>query len=268
MKLGLTACLLLSVVLRGAGGDVKNLLNSILNAETDKALPSKDQFYSQVTREAIGALSPPEVQDLLPLIQRCLASPRLEVRRYGLLTAMAVSFRPDSSQTLEPIIGDIERIASNPTSPLKGGALAILGNTYPHPSQRAVSYLEAHLQDKDNSTQQLTTIAVSLMRASGPGSALWRKVLTFVENQPDPGVKAAVLMELGNEKAGDASSEEFIKASLSSKDLFIQGAAIETVGQLDASARVNFVDQLKQIMNDPNESPENRKQAKAALTTK
>ena len=112
---------------------LQEILSSILASKSDSALPTTAQFFSEVNENTAAALAASDVQDTFATIRQCLESPRLEVRRYGLITVMALSFRPDSSALLEPVIDDIERIANETGSGLRHAALSVLGSTKPNP---------------------------------------------------------------------------------------------------------------------------------------
>jgi hypothetical protein len=176
---------------------------------------------------------------------------------------LAAVMRPDSATLLKPYVTDLETITKDPRSPLKNTVLYILGSTRPVMITDAASFLTEHLEDKANSPQETLTIALSLLEHSDSYSAMFSKVLTFVERQPDLTVKTGVLTQVGLWRKRDTVSLSFIGNALN--NAATRRAAIDAVSRLDRNVRAQYVAQLNRIANDPESSSEIRSAAEAAM---
>src|SRR6185312_879642 len=92
-----------------------------------------------------------------------------------------------------------------------------------------------------------------------------KKVLIFVQSNSNPILIRGVLAELGLQRKRDENSLDFIAAAFD--NTATRRAAIGAVGRLDRDVRMRFLNQLKQIANDSDESPEIRSAAEAVLVS-
>lgn len=180
------------------------------------ALPSTEELFSSVSEVTVAALSPAEVNAVLPLGRQCLQSSNAAVRQDGLVLFMAVSLRPDSQKLLEPFIDDLGSILSGPSGAIseRHGALYILGNTRPHLSPKALAHLNAQLDDSRNSDEEMLTIAASLIENAPSDPATVHKALMAVSHRPSPGLTGGVLRQLGLSKSRTPEALTFIHTNL------------------------------------------------------
>jgi hypothetical protein len=87
----------------------------------------------------------------------------------------------------------------------------------------------------------------------------------FAEHEPDIGVKAGIVMQLGAVQTPDIHVVTFMGASLGSADPYLLRAAVETTRKLAYGVRVQFVDKLAAIAENTQNTPEIRARASAVL---
>lgn len=80
---------------------IRQLLHNILTQSTNTELPTTKEFFTNINEVTVGALTNVELQEVLPLAQQCIRSPRPNVRQDGLFFFIALVMRPDSAKLLE-----------------------------------------------------------------------------------------------------------------------------------------------------------------------
>ncbi len=268
MKKSLFACLAVSASLCWADANqIRQLFQSILSDPPDTSLPTSAKFHSALTEVSESALPAVEVGGLLPLAKQCLGSSNVEVRRAGMLLFLAVALRLDSSKLLEPYIEDLDTVASDPASPFRTGALAILALTTSKPrvSPKAVATLAAHLDDSSFSSDEVATVIGSLLETSPSDPATVHRVLGVVEKRSDVALTDSVLRTLGLLRIQNAEAISFIGQGLNSGNPYTREAAVDAVSRLDRNIRTRFAAHLGRIAADHTERQHVRSQAAEAL---
>ncbi len=260
----LTLCLLLagSSLLAAHRDQIAHLLHLILSTQPDQPLPKTEDLGALMDVNDVTAAG---IETLLPKARQCLTSSRQEVRGYGLLFATSVMLRPDSSKLLEPYLDDLGSIANDLASSFRRGVFFILGNARPRPSQKAVSILAAHLEDKANSALDELTIAASLLKASPKDLETFHGVLSVVETKSDAVITDGIIRTLGLMKTRNQEALSFIARNLDSGNPCIRAAAVDATSRLDRDLRLTLAPQLRRIAADGNEPEHVRSQAEDAL---
>lgn len=254
-----------------APGWAEERISGLLRSMADGGpVPTEKVFYVAVDDDYVNLLSPDSVKDFLPLAGKLLGDSRPEVRKYGLVCFLAVTFRRslDSELLLEPYVPDLLRLASDRTSPLWTIATQVVGNTWPRLSPKTIAFLSAHLADKDNTAEDTARIACTLFRVGS--DALIHDVFTFLRKQEDkPNVVVNVLLGLhALPPTRNADILAFIGSSLDSPDASVRNRAVEVVAGLRMAERAPFLTQLNRMSTDPNEPTEIRTVATEVLKQK
>ena len=259
-------CFLFSVALSHADvTQLKQRLEGYLTQPAGRLLPTPDEVLSQLDQESMDVLSTEDVNSLLALAKRCLRSAQLEVRRDGMLLILAVAGRPDSSKLLDSCLEDLEPLLSDPASPLRQGAIAVLVLARPKASTLVIAAVAAHLEDKGNSPSETTTISAFLLQALPDDPGMVHRVLSAIRKRSDAGPTIGVLQQLGLIKTRNPEALTFIGASLASANRFHREAAVEAVSRLDRVNRLKFAAQLGRIAEDNSEPEQVRLQAVESL---
>lgn len=249
-----------------SGNEIATVYEGMIaaGAANNADLPQPQDLVKQVNESSLRALSTADAQYLVPLGTKCLRLKSDTIRRNGMLLLMGIALRPDSTSLIEPYVEELEQVAGNPKDSLKEGALYVLANTQPNISPSARAFLIAHLTDTATSVQRRFLIGTALLRSPG-GQATVDKVVEFAEHEPDIGVKAGIVMQLGAVQTPDIHVLTFIGASLDSADPYLLRAAVETTRKLAYGVRVQFVDKLAAIAENTQNTPDIRARTSAVL---
>ena len=242
---------------------IRQVYDLILSPLAGQIPPTPDQIFNAL--DGLTDLSADETSSILPLARRCLNFPDLEVRRAGMLMLLSVSLRPDSHKLLEPYIDDLGAVVKGGNSPLRAGALNILGSTHPVSGSKAAGILKASLRAENSPVGELIIAASGLLQASSSSPDLVHDVLMATELRSNGALTSAVIRELGNLKIRGSESLAFIEKGLRSTDVYTRGAALQSVAWFEPETRSKFRQHIYEIANDANETPEVRSQARALL---
>ena len=231
------------------------------------SVPSDKVFYEVINEEYVSLLSPDSVKDFLPWAQKLLLDPRQDARKDGLACFLVVTLRHslDSEKLIEPYVPDLLGIVADRTNPLRTMAIRVLSSTLPTPSPKTIAYVAAHLADRENSPQDSSWMACTLLK-DGNDSRIIHDVIAFVRKQDKPEVIQDVLTcvrMLPIKKTRDALS--LISFGLESPDEWVRRRAVEAVAALPLAERSPFLAQLNRLASDAKESPEVRSLAAEAL---
>jgi HEAT repeat protein len=262
-KIVLWGCLLVSSagLCRADVGQLKATFQSFVEA-LDSDAPRRDPPDPGPMFDAVRAATADDIRALLPLAEDLLHSPKIKVRGAALLLMLSVSMRPaDSSKLLEPYIDDVALALNDSDQGVRNGAIAILGGTHPSPLPKALTYLEAHLNDKTNDDGAAQGIAGALLE-SGDRSAV-SKVLALVQQRPV--LQGGVIQMLGRFKITTEDALGFVHAGLRDSKVGIRRTAVDAVGNLPKEVRKGFEQDLLRLMANPDEDPQVRERAQAVL---
>jgi len=229
-------------------------------------MPTEKVFYETVDEDYVNQLSTDSVRDFLPLAGRLLQDSRPEARKYGLQCLLVVTLRRslDSEVLLEPYVPHLLRIADDRASPLRTMAIHVLSSTWPRLSPQTMSYLAAHLADKENTAEDTGWMACMLLKAGT--DTLTHDAIAFVRKQDKPEVIQEVLKcirVIPIRKTADALA--LIGSGLDSPDVWVRRMALEAVAAVPLVERSPFLAQLIRMSADPNEPTEIRSAAAEAL---
>jgi len=246
---------------------IRQLLQNILNQPTDTDLPTTKDFFTKINEVTVGALTNVELQEVLPLAQECIRSPRPNVRQDGLFFFIALVMRPDSAKLLEPYVDDLGKLTDGAEGnvPLRHAALYVLGSMRPNSPANAVAMLSANLESSRNSSEETLTIAASLLEAAPGDASNLHRVLAVTSNRSDSVLTNGVLRQLGLSKIHLPEAIAFISTNLGHADPYIRGSAVDAAARLEYNDRIQLSSQLDRIASDPTESKEVRGQARLAL---
>jgi len=229
-------------------------------------LPSEQQFYGMVHEDYVNRLPLDSVKEFLPLARKLLQDTRPEARKYALMCFLVVTLRRslDSQELLEPYIPDLLRLADDRANPLRPMALQILGGTSPELSSKTLTYLAAHVADKDNTPQDTGWMACMLLK-DGSDPQLIHDVVSLVQkqNQHDAVISVLGCLRLYPTKNADALA--FVGSSLDSPDEWVRRRAVEAVERIPLVERSPFLEQLHRLATDPRQPTEIRSGAAEAL---
>jgi hypothetical protein len=242
---------------------ISSLLRSMIDGGS---MPTEKVFYETVDEDYVNQLSTDSVRDFLPLAGKLLQESRPEARKYGLQCLLVVTLRRslDSEVLLEPYVPDLLRIADDRASPLRTMAIHVLSSTWPRLSPKTVSYLAAHLADKENTAEDTGWMACMLLKAGT--DTLTHDAIAFVRKQDKPEVIQEVLRcfrILPIVKTADAIA--FIGSGLDNQDVWVRRRAVEAVADLPLVERSPFLAQLSRLSTDSEEPAEIRSMAAEAL---
>jgi hypothetical protein len=241
---------------------VKQMLESALadseNAAATAADPADPRFD-----DALEALTPSDLESLLPTAMQCLRSTHLRAQKAGLITVMAATFTPASSALLEPYLDNFNAILSDSTNPIRQGLIATLALSRPSMSPKAIQLFLGHLEDKTNTAEQTGMIGVGLLHSAPSNQAIVHQVLSLAEKRSEYDVKAPLLQEIGLSKIQLPEALDFIGKELD--DPSLRSNAMTAASRLDRDVRARFAGQLSLIAQDPDEPPDIRAQARATI---
>jgi hypothetical protein len=143
--------------------------------------------------------------------------------------------------------------------------VTVLATAQPKPSPKSVTILMAHLAGNSNSPIDCANIVQSLIASFPSDLAMRQRILSFVEGNSLSNVTLAALNGLRRVEHLDPDSLEFIGTCLSGPDAFARADAIDLLANRDSTVRGEFLERLKGIASDPQESKEMRARAQNAL---
>jgi hypothetical protein len=241
---------------------VKQLLEATLADSRESVPPANDPAVLRF-ETAVQALTPNEIQSLLPLAMQCLKSGYPRPQEAGVTLLVATTQTAASAALLEPYLDYFDKILSSPTNPNRQSIIGILEITRPSMSPNVIRVFLRHLQDTSNTPLQTGAIAGAVLRAAPVNEAIVRQVLSSVEKRSEYEVKYSILQQIGLSKIQFPEALDFLGKQL--EDPTARVDAIVAISRLDRGARARFAPQLSRIAQNPEQKPEIRKAAEAAI---
>jgi HEAT repeat protein len=273
-SIGIT-CLLMFFALPSHGQEtpIRQLYKAILAHRSGEDVPEAKDIYSKVDEVKVRALPVAEVDAILPLAFQCVRSPKADVIEAGYAFLISVMLRFDSAKVMEPYIDALGKLADEKDNPRRQLVLSILEGLLPRPSDKAIAYLEANLENSKNTSQETLGITACLLHISKTGSSHWapadpsivHKVLAFVSAHPDVDLTSNVVHQIGLYGIQLPEAVNFISANLDQNDRLLRASAVEAASRLDKDTRVQLEGQLSRIASDPQEEQNVRNEAAEAL---
>jgi hypothetical protein len=190
------------------------------------------------------------------------ARPRAQLM--GQMFLAAVAMTPASSAVLDAYLDDFNAILSDSTNPnRRQSIIAILEITRPTMSSKAIQLFLAHLQDKANTAEQTGAIAEALLHAAPTNQGIVHQVLSLAEKRSEYDVRYPVVKEIGLLRIQVPEALDFVGKELDNPTG--RSGAIVAASRLDRGARARFAAQLSRIAQDPDEKPDIRRAAGAAI---
>jgi hypothetical protein len=131
-------------------------------------------------------------------------------------------------------------------------------------SPKAIQLFLGHLQDPANTAEQTGMIAAGLLHAASSNQAIVHQVIGVAEKRSEYEVKYAVLQEIGLSKIQLPDALDLVGKELD--DPNVRFGAIVAASRLDRDVRARFAAQLSRIAQDPDERPDRRGAAQAAIS--
>lgn len=261
--------LALSVSLSQAAdlGDISSVLKSILAENDESRIPKlTEKLATDGTADAIDSATAEDIAGLLISAKDCLLSQKEKVRAGVLPLIFSIKMRPDSSSLLEPYIDYLGTLLKQTDAPVRAYVLIILGGTLPSPSPKTLSYLAAHVRDKNTAIADISVAAAGLLNPNHPlDPSILKSILDVVHERSDPGLTNAILQQMGLYQISHAEALKFVKASLNDVNPNIRRTAVEASGRMRRDVKWNFTSELLRIASSSEETAETRSLAERAL---
>jgi hypothetical protein len=260
----LLLCAVLSISICWADAPlVKQLLQSALADSGNTVLATDDPAFLRL-ENALEALTPSDLESLLPTAMQCVRSARPRAQLTGQMFLVAVAMTPASSAVLDAYLDDFNAILSDSTNPnRRQSIIAVLEITRPSMSSKTIQLFLAHLQDKANTAEQTGAIAEALLHAAPANQGIVHQVLSLAEKRSEYDVRYPVVKEIGLSRIQVPEALDFVGKELDNPTG--RSGAIVAASRLDREARARFAAQLSRIAQDPDEKPDIRGAAGAAI---
>jgi len=257
---------LMVVCAGGCCADIADIQSALQSALAEKDETQLQKIDIIAFESEINAATQEEVRALLPLAQKCLGSPIHTVRRHGLSVFFLVSFRPDSSQLIEPYLdGELAPLLDDPDLAFRRGVIVVLGTSRPVPLPRALDALSSQLVDKDNTAQEAGMIAGTLLHGRPFDEKNVHLVLAFVTRHTEFKLRIGTIRTLGLNKVSTEEAVSFIREGINDSNEDVRKTSVEAAGRLPPKVRAKFSADLLRVLSDPNEAAGVRALAQSAL---
>ncbi len=240
---------------------IRSVLQAILAEPDDARLPGIMNF--ERVFESVSDMAQSEVQEILPLAERCLLSERRAVRPYGGLFFFAVALRmDDGTELVTPYIDDFGPLLNDPDIAMRNGAIFLLGSSHPKPAAKGIAYLTAHMGSQTDTAIQFNMVAAAILSAT-PDAGTARKVLDAARRRTDLEEIRGVLIEtFGIVHLHTPEVIGFIKEAFLSTNPGMRMGAIEAVRRMPPELRKEFAMELQAVMANTEESSQQRDRAR------
>jgi hypothetical protein len=238
-------------------------LQTILSEQDENRIPPPNEE----TRHLLStlALTPDEVRQILPLAQKGLKSPFTIVRIHTLSVFFSTTLRPDSTLLLEPYLDDITPFLTDADLAFRREAIFIIGQQKPGPSPKAKAALIAHLGDRDNSAEETSMIAGTLLTAYPSDVFIVRTIVNLAQQRPELKLARDMIRGMGLLRVTTDEALAFIRSHFSDPDPDVRLTCIEAVERMPKNIRDGFVPELQRMYANSGETQQIRERAGTVL---
>jgi len=255
----MTGLLFLAPPDSAATTSIKQTLEGFLNQPNLKEAPATLSDRLDPLRSQPVA----QVREILPATLSLLRSENPSHQEIGSIALIAIALRQDSAELLGPIIPELVTLLETHDRTHSGTALGLLALLNPKPPVSLVPYLLPRLADSKASTEKLSALSQTLLRAAPDDPAVLGAILNLL--QEHPGMRADVVQMMGAAHTVNERAITFLGASLADEDANVRLMAVQAVGWQRTEVIQRFEKQLGKIAADSDEQSSTRDFASLAL---
>jgi len=231
-------------------GDLKEISNSARGSLADRL-------------EFVRAEPVAEVRQILPVTLSLLRSENPSHQEIGCMAFIAIALRQDSAELLGPTIPELVALLDTHDRTHGRTALGLLGLLNPKPPVSLVPYLLPRLADSKASTERLSALSRTLLRAAPDDPAVVGAILNLLQEHPR--MRDDVVQMIGAAHTVNERAIAFLGASLTDEDTNVRLMAVQAVESQPIQIIQRFGRQLTKIAEDPDEQSSTRESASRAL---
>ena len=143
------------------------------------------------------------------------------------MALIAIAQRRDSAELLGPIIPELVTLLETHDRTHSGTALGLLGLLNPKPPVSLVPYLLPRLADSNTSSDRLSALSQTLLRAAPDDPAVVGAILNLLQDHPS--LRGDVLQMIGAAHPVNQRAITFLGASLTDEDSNVRLMAVQAV---------------------------------------
>jgi HEAT repeat protein len=217
--------------------------------------------------EQIPSTPTDRIASALPVLMSALQNPNDMVKIYAVSALWRVSQRADSAKLLSPYIKPIAALSDQQDPRLQGTPSVLFLNLKPLPPPEVVPPLLLYLKRTDPDAKSQTSAIFTLARIASENPQVIEAIRGFLVRPLDGQTRIGALNALGDSGVKDAEIIGLVTASLDDPDQGVRFTAAQTLRRMGQNAVLQADAALQKVLLRPDEAPQVKDAAKAALKT-
>ena len=217
--------------------------------------------------DQIPSSSPRAITEALPDIDRALRHDNPDIRKYAIVALICIDQRSDSADLLLPVVPSLLRRLDDPDPQITAQAVSAIGSMKPKPPSYIIPVFVQFLSTKNAKTLAGPAVVFALVRLASDQAAVGQAIARFMqENDLNVELRVDTLNALAlRSMHNDQIIQQIIQKLAPSESLEVRLAAINALESIGPHAVQMGREQLAEVAQNNEESPQVRNAAKHAL---